>query len=144
QWRGSDVSNIVEFEKRYPAVRTFRIETNRRSRPQIVETANRVANTIPGRLAKTMLPHRAAADGTPQVVLWHQDNEVQEAGWIANMILDLNDRGVRFRDMAILVRSRAVYAKLIDQFSAFDIPVQSAGRTGLFDQPDAKTLGKTI
>ena len=144
QWRGSDVSNIVAFEQRYPGVRAFRIETNRRSRPQIVETANRVAQTISGRLDKTMLKHRVAADGSPQVVLWHQDTEVQEAGWIANMIIDLNDRGVRFRDMAVLVRSRAVYAKLIDQFSAFDIPVQSAGRTGLFDQPEAKTLGRTI
>jgi DNA helicase-2/ATP-dependent DNA helicase PcrA len=144
QWRGSDVSNIVRFENRYPGVRTFRIETNRRSRPQIVETANRVAHTIPGRLDKTMLTHRSAADETPQVVLWHEDNELQEAGWIANLILELNERGVRFRDMAVLVRSRAVYARLIDQFSAFDIPVQSAGRTGLFDQPDAKTLGKTI
>jgi hypothetical protein len=27
------------------------------------------------------------------VMLWHQDNELQEAGWIANMILDLNERG---------------------------------------------------
>ncbi len=144
QWRGSDVSNIVAFERRYPRVRTFRIETNRRSRPGIVNAGNRVAQTISGRLDKTMLTHRPSADASPQVVLWHQDSEVQEAGWIANMILDLNERGVRFRDMAILVRSRAVYAKLVDQFSAFDIPVQSAGRTGLFDQPEAKTLGKTV
>jgi DNA helicase-2/ATP-dependent DNA helicase PcrA len=144
QWRGSDVANIVDFEKRYPEVATFRIETNRRSRPHIVETANRVARTILGRLPKTMLPHRPAVGDAPQVVLWHQDDELSEAGWIANMILDLNDRGVRFRDIAVLVRSRAVYAKLVDQFSAFDIPVQSAGRTGLFDQPEARVLGRTV
>src|SRR5437667_1979326 len=60
------------------------------------------------------------------------------------MILDLNDRGVAFRDIAVLVRSRAVYAKLVDQFVAFDIPVQSAGRTGLFDQPEARVLGRTV
>lgn len=144
QWRGSDVSNIVDFEKRYPGVRTFRIEKNRRSRPQIVDVANRVANTIAGRLPKTMLQHRPPSDGTPQVVLWHQDKEVEEAGWITSMILDLNERGVPFRDMAVLVRSRAVYAKLIEQFGSFDIPVQSAGRAGLFDQPEVKILGKTI
>jgi len=144
QWRGSDVLNIVEFEKRYPNVRTFRIEINRRSRPNIIEAANRVAQTIAGRLPKSMLPHRPAAGDGAQVVLWHEDNELQEAGWVANMILDLNERGVRFRDIAVLVRSRAVYPRLIDQFSAFDIPVQSAGRTGLFDQVEAKVLGRTI
>lgn len=144
QWRGSDVSNIVTFTQRYQGVRTFRIETNRRSRPQIVETANRVASTIKPRLPKTMLPYRPPASPPPAVVLWHQDNELQEAGWVAQMVMDLADQGVRYRDMAILVRSRAVYAKLIDQFSTFDIPIQSAGRTGLFDQAEAKTLGRTI
>jgi DNA helicase-2/ATP-dependent DNA helicase PcrA len=144
QWRGSDVSNIRDFQDRYPRVATFRIETNRRSRPLIVETANRVALTIPERIPKTMLTHRTADDTSPATVLWYQDNELEETGWIADMILRLNEEGVRFRDMAVLVRSRAIYAKLTEQFSTFDIPVQSAGRTGLFDQREAKTLGRTI
>src|SRR5207248_4152842 len=37
QWRGSDVSNIVTFPQRYPAVATFEISTNRRSRPQLID-----------------------------------------------------------------------------------------------------------
>jgi DNA helicase II / ATP-dependent DNA helicase PcrA len=144
QWRGSDVSNIVSFAQRYPGVRTFRIETNRRSRPEIVETGNRISSTINPRLPKTMLPFRPSTSPPPAVVLWYQDTELQEDGWIAQMVMDLADRGVRYRDMAILVRSRAVYAKLLDQFSTFGIPVQPAGRTGLFDQAEAKTLGRAI
>jgi DNA helicase-2/ATP-dependent DNA helicase PcrA len=144
QWRGSDVSNIVDFARRYAPVASFRIETNRRSRPQIVEAANRVARTIAPRLPKTMRPHRPAVGALPQIVLWHQDDELSEAGWITSMIVDLNERGVRFRDIAVLVRSRAVYPRLIDQLSSFDVPVQSAGRSGLFDQPEARVLGRMI
>jgi DNA helicase II / ATP-dependent DNA helicase PcrA len=47
QWRGSDVANIVTFRDRYPGVSTFEITTNRRSRPDIIEAANRFAASIP-------------------------------------------------------------------------------------------------
>lgn len=143
QWRGSDVSNIVTFKDRYSGVATFEITTNRRSRPQVIETANRFAKSIPERLEKTMGISRPTGDQR-EVVLWNDASETGEAGWIANMILDLNEKGVPFRDIAVLVRSRAAYARLVQQFATFDIPVQPGGRTGLFDQPEAITIGKTI
>src|SRR4051812_27695791 len=78
------------------------------------------------------------------VVAWAAEDEQAEAGYIANAILDLNESGVPYRDIAVLVRSRAAYARLLEQFATFDIPVQPGGRTGLFDQPEARTLGQTI
>lgn len=144
QWRGSDVSNIVQFSTRYPSVATFEITTNRRSRPQIIDVANRFARSIPGRLDKTMLPFRPAPDSESDVVLWSSPTEVEEAGWVANLILDLSDAGVPYRDIAVLVRGRAAYRRLVEQFATFDIPVQPGGRSGLFDQPEAMTLGRTV
>jgi DNA helicase-2/ATP-dependent DNA helicase PcrA len=145
QWRGSDVSNIVTFADRYQSVATFEISTNRRSRPKIIEAANEFARTIPDRLDKTMHPHRPSQPGTEGgVVAWNAPAELDEAGWIASMILDLVERGARFSDIAVLVRSRAAYPQLLDQFSAFDIPVQPGGRTGMFVQPEAIALGRTI
>jgi DNA helicase-2/ATP-dependent DNA helicase PcrA len=51
---------------------------------------------------------------------------------------------VRYRDIAVLVRSRAAYQRLTDQFATFGIPVQPGGRSGLFEQPEALLLGRTI
>lgn len=146
QWRGSDVSNIITFPSRYPSVATFEITTNRRSRPQLIETANRFGRTIISeQIEKTMASHRPSADGPePEVVVWSAPNEGAEAGWIANLVLDLVAAGVRFRDIAVLVRSRAAYAQLVDEFATFGIPVQPGGRSGLFDQPEAIVLGHTI
>lgn len=144
QWRGSDVGNIVTFVDRYPEVATFKITTNRRSRPQIVDVANAFEASIPGRLQKTMSPDRAASGSGPEVVIWSAAREVEEAGWIASLILDLADRGVEYRDIAVLVRGRAAYPRLVEQFASFDIPVQPGGRTGLFDQPEARVLGRTF
>jgi DNA helicase-2/ATP-dependent DNA helicase PcrA len=145
QWRGSDVSNIVRFPDRYPAVASFEITVNRRSRPQIIEIANQFGRTIPERIDKTMSPHRPPGEGPgPEVVAWSAPSEVEEAGWIANMILDLVDEGARFRDIAVLVRGRAAYPRLVEQFATFGIPVQPGGRSGLFDQPEAVLLGQTF
>jgi DNA helicase-2/ATP-dependent DNA helicase PcrA len=143
QWRGSDVANIVSFTDRYPNVATFEITTNRRSRPGIIEAANDFATTIPGRIAKTMATHRPPS-GEGEVAVWHASDEQREAGWVAQLVLDLNDQGVPYRDIAVLVRSRAAYRALVDTFATFDIPVQPGGRTGLFDQRDAQILGRTF
>ena len=78
------------------------------------------------------------------MVVWSAPTEADEAGWIANLILDLAEKGVPYRDIAVLVRSRAAYPRLIEQFATFGIPVQPGGRSGLFDQPEAVVLGHTV
>lgn len=144
QWRGSDVSSIVTFSSRYESVATFAITTNRRSRPQVIATANAFAESIPDRIDKQMLPSRESAGSRPEVVVWDEDTAADEAGQIAWLIDELISGGVQPRDIAVLVRGRASYSALTDQFSTFGIPVQPGGRTGLFDQPEGRVLGKTM
>ncbi|WP_423917877.1 ATP-dependent helicase [Candidatus Poriferisodalis sp.] len=143
QWRGSDVKNIVTFTERYAPVTSFTITTNRRSRPEIVKTANRFAKSIPDRLAKAMRSHRPSAGSAPRVVVWDAEDEQAEASWIAEKVLELRDAGVPYKDIGVLVRTRAAYARLLEELNASEVPVQPGGRTGLFDQPEAEVLGKT-
>jgi DNA helicase-2/ATP-dependent DNA helicase PcrA len=141
QWRGSDVSNIVGFTTRYPGVRTFSITENRRSRPRIVSAADGFAGSIPGRLDKKMLAVRPPAD--IEVVTWSAETEAQEAERIADTIRRLHDTGLPYRDIAVLVRGRPAYPALLAAFDAHGVPVQPAGRTGLFTRPEAQLFGKT-
>ena len=142
QWRGSDVSNIVPFARRYPNVATFELLTNRRSRPNIIQGANYFGATIQGRLDKTMLPYRPAA--SPELVHWKAPTEADEAIVIARTIQRFRRIGYTFRDIAVLVRSSTSYARLLEAFDEHNIPVQPAGRTGLFTEPDAQTFGPTF
>jgi DNA helicase-2/ATP-dependent DNA helicase PcrA len=145
QWRGSDVASIVTFVDRYPNVATFEITVNRRSRPQIIEAADRFARSIPDRIDKEMHPYRGSGDiQEPEVAVWSAPDEEAEAGWITAQIIDLVDRGVRLRDIAVLVRSRAAYGRLVDEFATFGIPVQPGGRSGLFEMPEARVLGRVF
>jgi len=143
QWRGSDVSNIVGFATRYPNVATFEITTNRRSRPAIIDVANRFADSIRPRLPKTMMPFRAAGGGG-EVVVWSAETEDREAGWLTSFVFEANHAGTPYRDIAVLVRSRVAYRAIVDHFATFDVPVQPGGRTGLFEQPEAAVLGRTF
>ena len=144
QWRGSDVRNIVEFTDRYPGVRTFTITVNRRSRPHIVAAAASFACSIPGRLDKEMSAFRPPAEADAvEVVTWSADTEADEADEIAETIKRLHGKGLPYRRIAVLVRTRAAYPRLLEAFDAHSVPVQPAGRTGLFAQPEAQMFGKT-
>jgi DNA helicase II / ATP-dependent DNA helicase PcrA len=62
---------------------------------------------------------------------------------IAETIKRLHEKGLPYRSIAVLVRSRAAYPRLLDAFDAHGVPVQPAGRTGLFARPEAQMFGKT-
>ncbi len=141
QWRGSTVANITTFAKRYPDVKTFELLQNRRSRPQIVELADRFAHSISGRLDKQMISARDA-NGPAVDIVTDYDNEVQEATEVALSINKLRSMGFRYSDMAVLVRGKTAYKQLLPAFERHAVPVQPGGRTGLFDQPDANFLGR--
>ena len=140
QWRGSDVSNIQDFKKRYNA-KSLPLSVNRRSRPKIIETANAFAKTIKPRLSKKMLPHRT--DGGPQVCCWAAEVAEDEADRIADTIEQLVKNGYRYRDVAVLFRSvRTSGPPLIEALRDRGIPFRCAGRTGLFLQPEPTVMGK--
>lgn len=142
QWRGSAVENIVTFDERYPAVKQFRLLTNRRSRPGIVELANAFAKTVPGRIDKEMHPFREAV-GPSVAFTSNPGTENNEAEEIARKILEFRELGVEYKDIAILVRGRAAYPAILESLAARRIPVQPGGRTGLFAQPDAEVFAAT-
>lgn len=142
QWRGSDVDNITTFSERYVDVTQFRLLVNRRSRPGIVDLANAFSQSIPNRLSKQMRTHRQA-DGPAVSIAAGFDDEETEADAIAMDIEALHAQGVAYRDIAILVRGRTAYPRLLDALEITSIPVQPGGRTGLFEQREAALFGAT-
>ena len=141
QWRGSDLTNILAFRKRRPGAVTIKLETNRRSRPQIVARANTFAKSIPARLDKVMDATRKGSD--VEVVTWKAGTEAEEATTLANTISHLHSKGFRYKDIAVLYRSvRTSAPSLVSALEDRDIPYNCGGRTGLFMQPEISLLGE--
>ena len=141
QWRGSDVRNIVTFCQRRPTAASIELDTNRRSRPDIVAKANTFAQSISDRLPKVMQAVRPP--GQNQMVSSSAETDQDEAEQVADTIARLAEAGHRYRDIAVLYRSvRTSAPPLISALRARDIPYTAGGRTGLFLQPEVAYLAE--
>ena len=59
-WRGADFRNIMTFPERYPDARIFKLETNYRSVPEILDVANACIAGNPEQFQKTLRSTRAS------------------------------------------------------------------------------------
>jgi DNA helicase-2/ATP-dependent DNA helicase PcrA len=140
QWRGSDVANILGFVRRYECA-SLPLTANRRSRPAILKAANTFARTIKPRIEKEMTAKREAA--ALELHAWSAETPEQEAAIIADAILELQTRGYRLRDIAVLFRSvRTSSPPLVEALRSRGIRFSCAGRTGLFLHPEAEAFGQ--
>lgn len=143
QWRGSSVENITTFDQRYPDVETYRLLTNFRSRPGIVDLANAFASTIQGRLPKIMKPFHEV--NGPSVDIAHDfEFETHEANDIAESIQRLVRSGYKYSDIAILVRAGTTYPRLLDALEKMGVPISPGDRLGLLEQADALFLARVF
>ncbi|MFC1671059.1 UvrD-helicase domain-containing protein [Spirochaetota bacterium] len=143
QWRGSEVDNIINFLERRPNAHPIKLEDNRRSRPQIIQTANNFVKSIPKRIIKEMNPVRP--NSNCQIVTWEEETPEAEAEKIAETINNLKDKGFRFKDISVLYRSvRTSAPELIEAFDKMRIPYNCGGRTGIFLQPEINLFGEII
>lgn len=114
-WRGADVTNILEFDDRYPKAAVHRLLTNFRSTSAIVQAASDFADQ---ELGATRLPKelRAHKDYAPrEFAVLNLPDRATEAEFIANRIQELlgtayeeengTVRGLTPADFAILMRS---------------------------------------
>jgi DNA helicase-2/ATP-dependent DNA helicase PcrA len=114
QWRGSDVANILTFDKRYPKVEQIPLEENFRSSDGIVETARAFIDQNVTRLKKAMKPTGAQATEPGDLMALSFAGPDEEAKYIAATIQTLRgvafkegdiERGLSWSDMAVLLRS---------------------------------------
>jgi DNA helicase-2/ATP-dependent DNA helicase PcrA len=148
QWRGSDVENILTFEKRYPGVQRVSLEENFRSSDGIVETSRAFIAQNPNRLAKEMKPTGAQSNEAGDIVALSFNSVEEEARYIVETATalrgvaireDAGERGISWSDMAVLLRSVKANAEPItDAFKAAGIPYVVVGMTNLFGTAEAE------
>lgn len=135
-FRGADIRNIIEFEKDYPNAATIKLEQNYRSTQNILSAANEVIKRNPDRNDKKLWT--ASGDGE-QIVGYVGESESDEARWIAEEILRLNDEeDVRPGDVAIFYRTNAQSRALEEQLMRVDLKYRVVGGTRFYDRKEIK------
>ncbi len=124
-WRGSDVTKILEFPNEFGPAEVFRLSTNYRSRPEVVRVANGVAEDIVLKdPQKVMQPGREKC-GSKVIHCVSTNNETDQAAAIVEIVKRFHSTGVPHSKIAILLRSVTGAGKPIyEALKAENIPVE--------------------
>ena len=136
-WRGANYRNVLEFPDRHDNTQVFKIETNYRSTPEILNCANAVIAANTQQFEKVLAPVRDS--GTkPALVCCNDAN--QQAEFIAQRVLELRDEGMPMEGMAVLYRSHFHALELQMEFTRRDIPFVLTSGIRFFEQAHVKDV----
>jgi len=136
-WRGADFRNVLEFPDRHDGTQVFKIETNYRSTPEILDCANAVIAGNPRQFEKVLAPVRDSGM-KPALVCCNDAN--QQAEFIAQRVLELRDEGTPLEGMAVLYRSHFHALELQMEFTRRDIPFVLTSGIRFFEQAHVKDV----
>ena len=134
-WRGADFRNILEFPRRYPNAKIFKIETNYRSAPEILRLAN-AAIAANGNQFKKRL--QAVRDSGQKPVFVTCEDADEQAGFVAQRVVELQEAGEKLSDMAVLYRSHRHAMELQLELTKRRIPFWITSGIRFFEQAHVK------
>jgi DNA helicase-2/ATP-dependent DNA helicase PcrA len=134
-WRGANFANILEFPKRHPGAKVFKIETNYRSTPEILNVANAAIAANINQFAKELAPARKS--GVKPALVACQDAG-QQAAFIAQRTLELRDEGMSLNNVAVLYRSHFHALELQLELTRQQIPFSITSGIRFFEQAHIK------
>lgn len=136
-FRAADIQNILEFPKLYPDARIFKLQTNYRSTPQILNLANLSIANNKDQYQKQL--KSVVEDGEKPALVQLKSIESQSA-FIAQRILEMRDEGTPLKDMAALFRARYQAAELELELVKRGIPYVLRGGVRFFEQAHIKDV----
>jgi DNA helicase-2/ATP-dependent DNA helicase PcrA len=135
QFRGADITNILNFEDDYVDAHVVKLEQNYRSTQTILSAANAVVSNNRGRKAKSLWTE--IGEGDPIKVRELAD-EHAEARFVAAEIERLVDEGVSRAELAVFYRTNAQSRVLEDMLVRAQIGYQVIGGTKFYERAEIK------
>jgi DNA helicase-2/ATP-dependent DNA helicase PcrA len=137
-WRGADMEHILGFGQRYADAKVYKIETNYRSVPEILELSNAAIRANTGRIEKDLRSSREAAAMLPALVPVADPRA--QAAFVAQRILELRDEGVPLEEMAVLYRAHFQSLEIQMELTQRGIPFQITSGLRFFEQGHIKDI----
>jgi DNA helicase-2/ATP-dependent DNA helicase PcrA len=149
RFRGASMSNILDFDERYPDATKVVLQENRRSPQAILDAAHRlVQHNNPDRLEVAQKIDKRlisrGPDGTPRVGKAPEhlafDTVSSESEHVAAMIAEEHARGRPYKDFAVLVRANTDADPFLRALNMRGIPWTFSGNAGLYGRPEVRLL----
>ena len=138
KWRGSDIKNILDFERDFPDTRVITLEQNYRSTKAILHAASVLIDNNKQRKKKTLIT--ANPEGDPVRVLTFE-NGLDEAEGVVVRIKEAVKAGrARYRDHAIFLRINALTRSLESAFVKHGVPFQIVKGLAFFERKENRDV----
>ncbi len=137
-WRGANFENILQFPKRHPKARVFKIETNYRSVPEVLSVANAAIKANERQFPKNLAPVRPSHPVKPALV--PLATNTQQAAFIAQRVLELHEEGIPLNQIAILYRAHYHSMEVQLEFTRRGIPYAITSGLRFFEQAHVKDV----
>ncbi|MBA4068185.1 MAG: ATP-dependent DNA helicase, partial [Isosphaera sp.] len=138
KWRGSDIKNILDFERDFPDARVITLSKNYRSTKAILHAASTVIDHNKQRKKKSLVTDNEQGEPVRVVTF---DNGLDEAEGVVTRIKDAVTAGrFRYRDHAIFVRINALTRTLESAFVKHGVPFQIVKGLAFFDRKENKDV----
>lgn len=135
-FRGATIDNILDFEKDYPALRTFKLEQNYRSTHHIVSAANEVISFNRRQLNKTIWTDKVDRHKIKLLKCLTDDEEGRR---VADLILEQKHRyHLPNADIAILYRTNAQSRKFEEHLRRLNLPYRVFGGMSFYQRKEVK------
>lgn len=137
-FRGATIDNILDFEKDYPALQTFKLEQNYRSTHHIVAAANEVISYNRRQLQKTIWTEREERN---KIKLLKCLTDDEEARRVADLILEQKHRyHLPNSDIAVLYRTNAQSRKFEEHLRKLNLQYRVFGGMSFYQRKEVKDL----
>ena len=138
RFRGAKPEIMMNFLKDYPEAKQILLDTNYRSRKQIVEAAIKVINHNTNRFAKEI--KAARSEGNPVITALF-DHQKDEYDCMIEKILYYHKQGGKYSDIAVLCRTNRQPGALAEKLMEYNIPFQMKDAIpNLYDHWIAKNI----
>jgi hypothetical protein len=103
QWRGSNIDYILNFDKYIDNVKTYKLEHNYRSTPEIVNFANDSINNNLDQISKNMISTKPSINHLPEIRKFKSDLDTND--FVINKILKFKKDGIKLDEICIMSRN---------------------------------------
>jgi len=137
-FRGANIQNILNFERDYPDLQTFKLEQNYRSTNNIVQAANQIIANNKDQFKKNV--YTTNEEGQ-KIKVFKASTDNEEGQKIANNIFDTRMQNqVHNSDFAILYRTNAQSRAFEEALRKLNIPYKIYGGISFYQRKEIKDL----
>jgi len=137
-FRGANINNILNFQKDYDGVKTFRLEQNYRSTKNIVEAANTIIDKNKVKLDKVVW---TANEFGPKIKVHRSITDNEEGRFVASTIWEQKmNHQMHNGEFAILYRTNSQSRAIEDALRKRDIPYRIYGGLSFYQRKEVKDV----